>query len=194
VGTPRICAYSGQCGVGRRKNEKSESSEGGISDDDDSHEAWSLNSEKSTPPCDVWVVPYRLTRKRWNYGVDTVRRSGNEVQLVVSIPVELPNGQKRFLRMLVDTGAQVNIIRKGLIGPENFENAKKPLTLITANGQVMDGGRRVVSMKLKFRQTSDIEEVEPELTLTGTFFEADVGIDGILSYPLQEKYAGSGTP
>ncbi len=56
------------------------------------------------------------------------------------------------MRALVDTGAEVNLIRKGffpdgIICPETRE-----LKLVTANGKEMEKGKEEVTLKVSFKE------------------------------------------
>ena len=104
---------------------------------------------ESAPTCEVLLEP-RLLRPRNSYILNTCTTSNNKVQLVMEVPTILPNGEKKSLKILIDTGAQANLVRTGLIPGHLFYGAPKVLRLITASGQVMDGGHRVVDVELEF--------------------------------------------
>ena len=42
-------------------------------------------------------------------------RSGNKIQLLLDMDVKLPNSKLIPMKILVDTGAQVNLVKRGLI-------------------------------------------------------------------------------
>ena len=95
----------------------------------------------------------------------------------------LPNGQERELKILIDTGAQANLIRTGLVSNLLMTPAPEPISLRTANGQKMEGGSRNVNLTLGFRRVVH-GAYDPELaSFPATFFDADIYIDAILSYP-----------
>ena len=93
------------------------------------------------------------------------------------------NGESQILRVLIDTGAQANLIRRGVVDDHLMYPARNPLFLRTANGQVLEGGRRVTKMALKFRQVVDGYTLPNSLVLNAEFHEADIRVDAILSYP-----------
>ena len=81
-----------------------------------------------------------------------------------------PGGRQKIIRALVDTGAQVSLIKKGLFSDCEFSRAKSPLTLIAANGQLLEGGKKVINLKMRWNQPCDEGDVEPEVEINGEFF------------------------
>ena len=74
------------------------------------------------------------------------------MQLTLLIEVELPDGNFQNLKILIDTGAEANLIRKGLLPSHLFAVAKEPLIFVAANGQRLGGGSRVIPLNLYFQQ------------------------------------------
>ena len=58
----------------------------------------------------------------------------------------LPDGSEQEVKVLIDTGAQANLIRKGLISEGCLKEASQRLNLRTANGQKLEGGERNVEV------------------------------------------------
>ena len=114
--------------------------------------------------------------------------------LTLLLKVTSPGGRQKFIRALVDTGAQVNLVRNGLFSCDEFQRANSPLTLVAANGQVLEGGKSTIELRMKFYQSSEVTEVQSEVELDGEFFEANIGIDAILSYPWCKKHHLAGVP
>jgi hypothetical protein len=108
---------------------------------------------------------------------------GDELQLVMCVSTVLPDGQEKDLKILVDTGAQANLVRKGVIPDWLMSQASCPLNLRTANGQRLDGGDRNVELSLGFQQVVRGEIMPQLIWRSATFFEADIRIDAILSFP-----------
>ena len=138
----------------------------------------------------VIVKQYNL----WNancFDVGSVHHKGDELQLVLSVAIILPNGERRTMKVLVDTGAQANLIRKGLIGDHLLQAAVERLNLRTANGQRLDGGEKTVQLTLGFRQVMG-GEMRTELAWhDATFYEAHIRVHAILSFPwLLENHLG----
>ena len=68
--------------------------------------------------------------------------------LMLHMVTILPNGLKIPLRVLVDTGCEMCLIRSGLVSPEFFAPARKSLSLVTANGSPLVGGQKECILKL----------------------------------------------
>ena len=147
-------------------------------------------SEIPVNPEPLVIRPYCLHPKCM-YKVDSQSFKGDELQLVLLAAVKLPNGSRQMAKFLVDTGAQVNLIRKGLIPEEFLEVAERPLRLRTVSGQQFEGGERQVLLDLGFQTTIEAEYTRQEDWFDANFFEADIKIDGILSFPwLVNKWLG----
>ena len=71
----------------------------------------------------------------------------NELQLVLELKTELEGGERRNLKVLVDTGAEANLIRTGLVPKRFTRPAHKVLELVAVNGQVLQGGKRQQMLK-----------------------------------------------
>jgi hypothetical protein len=84
---------------------------------------------------------------------------------------------ERTLRILVDTGAEVNLLRPGVFDDSLWEKAHQPLHLITVSGDGLQGGQRVARLKLRLQQSDGVVK-----WLSGTFYEAAVEYDAILGY------------
>ncbi len=54
------------------------------------------------------------------------------MQLLLDIDASLPNGNLIALKKLVDTGAQINLIKEKLVARQLFRSADNPVRLITA--------------------------------------------------------------
>jgi hypothetical protein len=113
------------------------------------------------------------------------------MQLVMLLSVFLPDNTEKKLKVLIDTGAQANLIRMGTVSDSLFSVSTDPLNLRMANGQRLEGGRRVVETTLGFRQVVR-GEMMPEYFWRGCqFYEADITVDAILSFPwLQDNCIG----
>ena len=110
-----------------------------------------------------------------------------ERQLMVKTNAVLTNGEHYPLNVLVDTGAEVCLVKKGLFPSHLSHPAPKPLKFQTANGQPLEGGDRIISVKLQFLCDSN-DLAEPEtLEFNVDFFEANIQVDAILSFPWMSK-------
>ncbi len=82
-----------------------------------------------TPPAEMEMYQIRQVR-------------GDQRQLLLRVRAQGPDGVQRTMSALVDTGAQVNLIRKGLFPEGIFRPAARAVRLVTADGKDMEGGRR----------------------------------------------------
>ena len=114
--------------------------------------------------------------------VDRVRTKG-DLRLILEVDARLPSGNLQPLKVLVDTGAETNLIREGLVSPVEFLPAKHHLCLTTANGQRLRGGRNIFCTDLKFNRISSEGDVMEGCSLRAKFFEADINADVILGHP-----------
>ena len=101
-------------------------------------------------PCRHIQMPERLCRPVDSHLLGHVVKKGNAKQLLIKIRATQPDGRQVDLHALIDTGAQANLIKKGLLHPSVFRPSQKPLALITADGTKMDGGLQEVTLNLKF--------------------------------------------
>ena len=124
-------------------------------------------------------------RARWGeeVGIGGVSSDKPDLQLMLHLRVLLPNGRRQVMDMLVDTGAEASLIRKGLVSSELFSEAEQKLCLVTASGQRLPGGDRIVNLGMEFYQLVGGRELEEVARLEGEFYEADIKVDAIISFP-----------
>jgi hypothetical protein len=89
---------------------------------------------------------------------------------------------EKSLLVLVDTGAQISLIRTGLIPDELFETAGKPVHLMTASQQPLRGGKRIVKLELIFSGFCEKSGEAVTVKAPCHLFEADISDDVIVSY------------
>ena len=65
--------------------------------------------------------------------------------MVLDMDVELPNGDFLPLKILVDTGAQVNLVRRDLVPRQDWRPAPNPVRLITQIIPFLGVGTRSLS-------------------------------------------------
>ena len=95
-----------------------------------------------------WLEPLRSLETDWKKG-------GQHIQLLLDIDAHLPNGKLIALKILVDTGAQVNLIKEKLGARQFFKSAENLVKLITANNTILEGGSHVVKFRLNFNVVED---------------------------------------
>ena len=81
--------------------------------------------------------------------LQAVRRAGRERQLHLKVGALCREVEKVF-DVLVDTRAQVSLVRAGLLTPECLTDSRKPVRLKVASGQYMVGGTREEAIGLQF--------------------------------------------
>ena len=86
------------------------------------------------------------------------------------------------MRILIDTGAEINLIRRGVALAACFGNMTRPITLTAANAGRLAGGDRCVEGVLHLRAV-EVDTGKPQgLKCPIRLVEADITIDAILSY------------
>ena len=113
-----------------------------------------------------------------------MRRAGESLQLQLHLPVSAPDGTTKTLRVLVDTGAQINLVRDGLF---SMKDVRKRLQFASADGSAMRGGDKVQTLSLDLHPPNVQEELSPNdrtnsFMLKDRFWNADIRADIILSY------------
>ena len=85
---------------------------------------------------------------------------------------------------MIDTGAEVELVRSGFVPRHLFSPAVVPMVFIMANGSSnLGGGSQTVELCFHFSQESTNSlESEPFIT-RHTFYEADIHVDLVLGHP-----------
>ena len=100
-------------------------------------------SEKKT------VLEVRLDN-RWLGKISSVP---SPLQLLVDLDVELPNGRLQRAKALIDTGAEVDLVRSSFVPQHLFSPAVVPMVFIMANGSSkLGGGSQTVELCFRFQQ------------------------------------------
>ena len=106
----------------------------------------------------------------------------------MDLDVQFDQYTSRKLRFLIDTGADINLTRTGITDTKYLTTVKHPLQITTASRSVMQGGEKEVEC-LPVMSSFDIDSSE-EATykLPVKFYEADIGVEGILCYEWLAMY------
>ena len=114
-----------------------------------------------------------------------VRRVGRERQLHFKVRALCGEMEKVF-DVLVDTGAQVSLVKAGLLPPECLTDSRKPVRLKVAKGQYMVGGTKEAAIGLQFVNHRELSrpDLGKEILLQGRFYEAEMDWDIIVAYDL----------
>ena len=83
---------------------------------------------------------------------------------------------------LIDTGAEVCLIRRGLLQERAFREAEFPLKLVAANNDPVVGGTKEVDLHIHFYGVEEGTKVKQRLRMPTTLYEAAIDEDIILSY------------
>ena len=91
---------------------------------------------------------------------------------------------EKVFDVLVDTGAQVSLVKAGLLPPECLTDSRKPVRLKVANGQYMVGGTKKAAIGLQFVNHRELSRLDlgQEILLQGRFYEAEMDWDMIVGY------------
>ena len=99
------------------------------------------------------------------------------------LPVRVLGVEKaKRLRALIDTGAEICLVRKGLIEPHQLRPVLCPLRLKTANGQALGGGQFEALLLFEMYAKDEATGKEMLVRLPTWCYEADIPEDLILSY------------
>ena len=100
---------------------------------------------------------------------------GDERQLHLKVRVRC--GKKEVIAgVLVDTGARVSLVRKGLFSEEFFKPSRGPVRLKVANGENVGGGTHEAIIGMEFREHDRLNrpDLSKRIVLSGTFYAADI--------------------
>ena len=77
-------------------------------------------------------------------GEEHVVRGAKELRtrLMVSAKLGVDGAPNREVSIMVDTGSEVNLVRKDIFAPDHFRQAKTPAKFLAANQTVVVGGCR----------------------------------------------------
>ena len=113
-----------------------------------------------------------------------VKRNRNgDLQLLLQVQARAADGDLYPLRVLVDTGAQANLVRRGVLPERLFAPAERPLSLSTACGQAMEGGQREVQLHIGLKKENMNDEEGGIWWGEGLFHDADITVDAIVGWP-----------
>ena len=115
-------------------------------------------------------VAQRFLHPESFYVVGSCHTKNNNFQLIMRLPLTLSNGEIHLMKVLVDTGAEANLVRINLLPNHLFFQAPAPLKFRTANGQKLAGGERIISDHLGFKHTIDRALQAQSLEFGAVFF------------------------
>ena len=71
-----------------------------------------------------------------------------QTRLEVRVVARLADGCELSMLALIDTGAEVALVRRGLIPDRYFRRSDKPMNFVTANRTILEGGKVEVGCTL----------------------------------------------
>ena len=113
-------------------------------------------------------------------------RQGDERQLHLKVRVRC--GQEELVvYFLVDTGAEVSLVRRGLFKEESLQPSRRPVRLKVANGEIMGGRTHEATISMEFWEHERLNrpDLAKRSTLPVNFYVADItDWDMIMGYDL----------
>ena len=89
--------------------------------------------------------------------------------MALNLTVTSDDGESKCVKVLVDTGAQVSLVRRGLFPSTSLRPARQPVALHTVGGQGLPGGRTTnVFMSISKPETT--ARTSPMITWHMKFF------------------------
>ena len=121
---------------------------------------------------------------------------GDERQLHLKVRVRC--GQEELVvDVLVDTAAQVSLVRRGLFKEESLQPSRRPVCLKVANGEIMAGGTPEATISMEFWEHERLNrpDLAKRSTLSGNFYVADItDRDMIMGYDFMVRNAIGALP
>ena len=99
---------------------------------------------------------------------------GDERQLHLKVRVR--GGQEELVvDVLVDTGAQVSLVQRGLFKEESLQPSRRPVRLKVADGEIMGGGTHEATISMEFweHERLNCPDLAKRGTLSGNFYVAE---------------------
>ena len=111
---------------------------------------------------------------------------GDERQLHLKVRVR--SGQEELVvDVLVDTGSQVSLVRRGLFKEESLQPSRRPVRLKVANGEIMGCGTHEATTSMEFWEHERLNrpDLAKRSVLSRTVYVADItDWDMIMGYDL----------
>ena len=130
---------------------------------------------------EIFAVPENVPFEEHMMKVRALKAEKTSLQL--RMWVLQGEGERVSLTALIDTGCEVNLVRRGLIPSQYFSASTARIRLVTANGEPLGGGNQQVKLRLITQGHEEGEVHRGKLLVFDTlFYEADISVDIILSY------------
>ena len=110
-------------------------------------------------------------------------RGGGGLELVMRVKARGSDGVTFWVRALVDTGSQANLVLGDIAG-KLLVPSRSPVRIVQANGDPVKGGAKEAELRVTFRERAQPnDDVELVWRATGLFHEAELEDEMILGYP-----------
>ena len=96
--------------------------------------------------------------------------------------MQISEGSEKIFNVLIDTGAEVNLIRRGVVQTSFWNATKTPQRFVTANSTAIWGGDRELLVDLTLNGANIDSGVQYFLHFPTFFFGADIAPEAILSF------------
>ena len=103
-------------------------------------------------------------------------------RLVVLGSLRLSSGEELPVQVLIDTGAEINLVRKRLVPEEFWVQSAKARRFVTADQAVMEGGTVELNCEFALQGMGVESGRATQVVCTTCFYDANIGIDVIMSY------------
>jgi hypothetical protein len=102
-----------------------------------SEKQWRILTRKGTLPTkerEKTTIHERMRKARSEYPICQTKAYEGALQLVMELQAELPNGRKWPMKILIDSGAEANLIKKGFVPSHLTSPVDRILDLVAVNG------------------------------------------------------------
>ena len=119
---------------------------------------------------------FKILHKNASIELNQVQHTAEGTQVLHTFSVMLPDGTTRDLLVLLDSGAQVNLVHCGLLDPSHLRTSSQPVWPKVANGTRMIGGTEEVNLSLQFWQlhSPQVDSSATPTQIYDVFYEAHI--------------------
>ena len=139
----------------------------------------------SVRPIIARVANATLGKKRRKMVLPTLDPKGPrslQSRLLIQGTLQSSSGPEVEVRILIDTGSQVDLVRSGLMPASSFSLFKNPLQLWAANQGQMEGGKLDTIATLRLNGFESEQKTKVSIITPTTLYQADMEDDVILSF------------
>ena len=109
-----------------------------------------LDVDEATTALETQPTGYCLPSRITEILMNPIRRVGKHRQLHLNFRGVSSAGEERIFEILVDTGAQVSLVRRRLLSSRSLRRSAAPVTLRLANRECMEGRLKEAEISLEF--------------------------------------------